>query len=88
MANIDTKVSLSAPTEINITLVRADYSSMSNVFRTMFELFITISSALLGVNLSIAATKLHWVFFAVTSFSSGLFLALSVGYGRRARVGK
>jgi len=88
VANIDTKVSLSAPTEINVTLVRADYSSMSNVFRTMFELFITVSSALMGVNLSIAATKLHWIFFGVTSLSSALFLALSLWYSKRARVGK
>ena len=88
MEIIDTKVSLSAPTEINVTLVRADYSSTSNVFRIMFELFIAISSALMSVNLSIAVTKLHWIFFAVTSFSSALFLGLSLWYSRKARVGK
>ena len=88
MALIDTKVSLSAPTEINVTLVRADYSSTSNVFRIMFEIFLAISSALMSVNLSIAATALHWIFFGVTFFSSILFLGLSFWFGKRARLGK
>lgn len=88
MASIDTKVSLSAPTEINVTLVRGDYSSTSNVFRIMFELFLTISSALMSANLSIVATKLHWIFFAVMFGSSILFLVLSLWFGKRAKVGK
>jgi hypothetical protein len=88
VAIIDTRISLSAPTEINVTLVRADYSSTSNVFRIMFELFLAISSALMSVNLSIVVTKLHWIFFGVTFFSSILFLGLSLSFAKRAKVGK
>jgi len=88
VAIIDTRVSLSEPTEINVTLVRADYSSTSNVFRIMFEIFLAISSALMSVNLSAVVTKLHWIFFGVTFFSSILFLGLSLWFGKRARVGK
>ena len=88
MAIIDTRVSLSAPTEINVTLVRADYLSTSNVFRVMFEIFLAISSALMSVNLSIVVTKLHWIFFGVTFLSSILFLGLSLWFAKRAKVGK
>jgi hypothetical protein len=54
----------------------------------MFEIFLAISSALLSVNLSVAVTTLHWIFFGVTFFSSILFLGLSLRFGKRARVGK
>jgi hypothetical protein len=54
----------------------------------MFELFLAISSALMSVNLSIVVTKLHWIFFGVTFFSSILFLGLSLSFAKRAKVGK
>jgi hypothetical protein len=55
----------------------------------MFELFLAISSALMSANLSIiSVTKLHWIFFGVTFFSSMVFLALSLWFGKRARMGR
>ena len=88
MATVDTQLSLSAPVEINIPLVRADHLSTSNVFRILFEMFLAISSALISVILSSnTANKIHWAFFGVTSLSSFLFLALSVWFSKRARSG-
>ena len=37
MATINVKATVSAPSEINIPLVRADYHATSNVFRVFFE---------------------------------------------------
>ena len=45
MATINVKTTVSAPSEINIPLVRADYHAMSNVFRVFFEVFLAGSSA-------------------------------------------
>lgn len=88
MAIIDTRLSLSAPTEINVSLVRADYLATSGIFRSMFDIFLAISSALIGATLSSSVSTLHWIFLGVTSLSSIVFLGLSVWFGRRARIGK
>ncbi|MDX6528434.1 MAG: hypothetical protein QOH41_724 [Blastocatellia bacterium] len=87
MPTVDTQLSLSAPSEIRVSLVRADYLATSNIFRVVFEMFLTISSAIFGVALSSAVTKIHWVFLAVTTFSTFLFLGLSIWFNRRAKVG-
>jgi hypothetical protein len=84
---VDTRLSLSAPNEIKVSLVRADYLATSNVFRVVFEMFLTISSALLSVTLSSTVTRIYWVFLAVTTFSTFLFLGLSIWFNRRAKVG-
>ena len=67
MARINTKLSLQAPEEINVPLVRADKLETSDTFRLFFEIFLAISSSLIGVILSLEkATVLHWLFLSLT----------------------
>lgn len=81
MARVNTKLSLQAPEEINVPLVRADHLETSNTFRLCFEIFLAISSSLVGVILSSPSVDiLHWAFLAVTSCSSVGFLWLSSKY--------
>lgn len=88
MPKIDTRLSISAPAEINVPLVRADHLSTSNIFRAVFEVFLSLSSAIVGVVLSIEkVTNLHWAFLSVTGVAALVFLCLSVWFGRRARSG-
>lgn len=81
MARINTKLNLQAPEEINVPLVRADHLETSDNFRLFFEIFLAISSSLVGVVLSSeAVTKLHWSFLVVTAVSSLAFLYMSYKY--------
>ncbi|OUL58798.1 hypothetical protein [Pseudoalteromonas ulvae] len=85
MAKINTKLSIQAPEEINVPLVRADHLETSNVFRLFFEIFLAISSSLVGVILSTEnVEKLLWVFLTVTVLSSIGFLIMSYRYKRPA----
>jgi hypothetical protein len=87
MANLNVNTTIKAPENIEIELVRLDALSTSNNYRTFFEIFLSASSALLGVILSIQTpTSLHWVFFAVMAISSAVFLYLSVTGAKKARV--
>lgn len=88
MARLNTRVSVSAPDEINVSLVRADYMHTSNVFRVFFEVFLSIGSTLVGVVLSIAEPSLlHWAFLAVVGLAALSFLVLSVRFASKAHSG-
>ena len=79
MARINTKLSLQVPEEINVPLVRADKLETSDTFRYFFEIFLAITSSLVGVILSIEKTStLHWAFLSVTGVSAILFLVISI----------
>lgn len=52
MAKIDVKANVIAPTEVNVTLIRADHASVSNIFRLFFEVFLALSSTLVGTVVS------------------------------------
>jgi hypothetical protein len=43
MARINVRVTVTAPEEINIPSVRANYSSTANIFRVFFEIFLSLS---------------------------------------------
>ena len=86
MARIDVKTNVSAPSEINIPLIRADHASTSNVFRVFFEVFLSLFSTMLGYVLGLANRQLiHWVFLAVCGLSALAFLLLNVFYGRESK---
>jgi predicted MFS family arabinose efflux permease len=88
MARLDVKATVSAPEEINIPLVRADYADEANTYRVCFEVALTLGSALLGVNLSIEhPDTLHWVAFVVLALAAGAFLFLARKKARKARAG-
>lgn len=81
MARINTKLSIQAPEEINVPLVRADHLETSNVFRLCFEIFLAITASLVGVVLSTDnVEKLLWAFLTVTTIASIGFLVLSYKY--------
>lgn len=86
MARIDIKTKISAPDEIEIPLVRADYKETSNIFRLFFEIFLSLFSAFIGVVCSIdKVTKLHYLLLFI-SFIFGLsFLILSIKYSGKSK---
>jgi len=78
MARLNTKLTLDAPDEISVPLVRADVLDTSNTFRLCFEIFLAITSALIGVVLSIDnAEIIHFIFLTVSLFSCIAFFIKS-----------
>ncbi|EKO5123792.1 MULTISPECIES: hypothetical protein [Vibrio] len=75
MARLNTKLTLEAPDEINVPLVRADVLDTSNTFRIFFEVFLSLTSGLVGVILSSTnVSTIHYVFLAVCVISCGVFM--------------
>lgn len=69
MPNLNVNTTIKAPENIEIELVRLDALSTSSTYRVFFEIFLSVSSALLGVNLSVqSATMLHWFFWGPWQF--------------------
>src|SRR3989442_15412225 len=76
---------VTGPDQITVPLVRGDYMGVSNVFRVLFEVFLSITATLLGVVLSVQnPSPLHFVFLAVMAVADITFLVLTVSYHRRA----
>ena len=81
MAELNVKTTVTGPDEIIVPLVRADYLAISNVFRIFFEIFLAVSTSLIGAILNVQnPTMLYWVFLAVTGVSCITFMILSVIY--------
>jgi len=77
MAQINTKLSLKAPQEIVVPLVRADHLAVSNVYRIFFEIFLSLTCGLVGVVLSIdKPTPLHWIALVACLVFSIVFVLL------------
>jgi len=88
MPNLNVNATIKAPKNIEIELVPISAISTSNTFRTFFEIFLALSSALLGSILSLpSVTTLHWFFLTVMAISSAVFLFLSVIVVKKARTG-
>lgn len=86
MATIDVKANVTAPSEITIPLVRADYHAVSNVFRVFFEVFLACSSTTLGAILAMPSPKpIHWMMLWAFGLSAAAFLLCSFWYGRSSR---
>lgn len=86
MARLNTKLSIEAPQEITVPLVRADYLDSSNIFRVFFEIFLSVTSTLFGVYLTSESTStLHTVFMVVMGVSTLSFLGLSIYFYQRAK---
>ena len=87
MAKIDVRATVTAPTEINIPLVRADHASTANVFRVCFEVSLSVFSTLLGYMLGLKdPMPIHWVFITFCGVAVAAFLILSARFGRQSRV--
>ena len=87
MATINVKATVSAPSEINIPLVRADYHATSNVFRVFFEFFLACSSATLGAILTMTQPPptIYWVVLGVTAVSCAAFWYFSFYYSKSSK---
>jgi len=85
VANIEIKTNITAPTNITVPLVRADYLAMSNVFRIIFEIFLALTASLFGSIFTLdSPAAIHWAFFAVTGTSTIVFLVLSAVFHKKA----
>lgn len=81
MAKLNVKTTVTAPDEISVQLIRADYLGISNTFRILFELFLAVTCSLLGVVLSATiVTTTQKLFLAFTGLGTASFLVLSIYY--------
>ena len=86
MATINVKATVSAPSEINIPLVRADYHATSNVFRVFFEVFLACSSATFGaIQTMPQPATIYWVVLGVFTVSGAAFLGCSLYYSKSSK---
>ena len=91
MAQINTKVNITAPDVINVDLIRADYASTSSIFRICFEIFLALFSVILGHFLSINRDTLlpiHWLSLAICGIATAAFLWLTFWFDGKSRVKK
>jgi purine-cytosine permease-like protein len=87
MAKIDVKTIVTAPSEINIPLIRADHAGTSNVFRICFEISLSIFSTLLGYMLGLKDPQpIHWAFIAVAFGATISFLLLGRHFSKESKV--
>ena len=86
MATLNVKATVSAPSEINIPLVRADYHATSNVFRVFFEVFLAFSSVTFGaIQTMPQPPTIYWVVLGVFMVSGAAFLGCFLYYGKSSK---
>jgi hypothetical protein len=79
VAKLNVNAKITAPETINIPLVRADVLHVSTTFRVCFEVFLSLTSVLLGYVLSIQDVLFfHWVSLVVCAGATVAFLILSL----------
>lgn len=83
MTIINVKATVSAPSEINIPLVRADHHAMSNVFRIFFEVSLACFSGTLGAVLTMPQTPIfYWVVLIIFGCFGLTFLKFTSSFGK------
>lgn len=88
MANVKINTKISAPSEIDIPLVRADHHETSNIFRLFFEVFLSIFSVLLGNTLSLDEPQtIHYISLTITGVAALAFISLYAYFCHRAKQG-
>lgn len=88
MAKIEVKTNVIAPEQIDIPLVREDFSSVSDIFRICFEVFLALFSCLLGVILSSdkkTITPIYLISAGVCLIFAIISLCLVFYYRKKAR---
>ena len=82
MAKIDVPTTVTAPDEINIPLIRADYHAVSNIFRVAFEVFLACFSGFLGAALTMPQREtVYCRVLVIFGLAAVLFAYLSYSYG-------
>lgn len=88
MANVTVNTKVTAPSEIDIPLVRADHHNTGNIFRLFFEIFMALFAVLLGHTLSIDNLQpIHYISLAVTAVAALAFILLYLHFCRIAKQG-
>ena len=77
MATINVNATVSAPSEINIPLVRADLHATSNTFRLFFEAFLTCFSTTLGAILTMPG-EVPTIYWTVLGVFAGFGVAAGI----------
>ena len=86
MATLNVRATVSAPSEVNVPLVRGDYASTAGVFGFFFDVFLGLSGVLLGHILSLQAPlRIHWVFLGVSLIAMVAFWVLARVYSAKAK---
>ncbi len=86
MATFNVKTSVTAPAEITIPLVRADQAETSNIFRIVFEVFLSLFSTMLGYVLALEKpSNFHWVILAGCLIFCVVFLCISMYFTRKSK---
>ena len=86
MATINVKATFSAPSEVNIPLVRADLHATSNVFRVFFEAFLAFFSGILGAVLTMTEIlAIYWIVLVVSGVCVLVFGGFAFYFGRSSR---
>ena len=79
MPNLNVKANVTAPSEINIPLMRADQVHSSNVFRIVFEICLAVFASLVGIMLTTSSpAAVHWAFLFFSGGLGAAFLWLSI----------
>ena len=83
MTKIDVKANISAPSEINIPLVRGDHQEMSNIFRIFFEVSLACFSGTLGAVLTMPQTPtFYWVVLSIFGCFGLASLKFTFSFGK------
>lgn len=63
--NVETRVTV--PDDIEVKLVREDFYEISNIFRTLFEVSLSLTSALVGTMLSLDSVSNKYYYALIIS---------------------
>ena len=86
MATINVEATVSAPSVVNVQLIRADHLETANIFRGFFELFLTIFSAIFGAVITMKQPMtVHWVMLVVFALLTLVFFTYFYQYGKASR---
>lgn len=83
------QANVTAPEQVTVELVRADYQGAAGNYRTFFEIFLAICSAVGGAVYSEPqqASGGTWLLIAVTGVAAAVFLRMALRQAKRARDG-
>lgn len=86
MANLKIPTQITGPDKIEVPLVRADHLETSNVFRTLFEIFLSVFSTTIGITFSIEKpAPIHYCFLTVMGIATLAFVFLTRYYVKKAK---
>lgn len=87
MATIDIPTKIDIPDYIEVRLVKEDTLEVSNIFRILFDIFLTFYGGIIGIMFSNnEKTFIIWFLFFFLLIFSLIFLCLSLRYNKKSKV--